>query len=332
MKRFKKICRKTQNELIAYIVTVLSNYGYDVIRENGFIYAKGNIPILLTAHMDTVHKETVQVIHTALIDDKYYISSPQGIGGDDRCGVYAILEIIKTHKPYVLFCENEEIGCLGALAFCNSSYIKDLSKLKYLIELDRANANDAVFYQCDNPEFTKFILKHTRYQEAHGSYSDISKLAPKCGVAAVNLSCGYYEAHNVKEYVVWEELLHTIDIVKDLLETECEQFKYIEAQYYYSRYYDYGYHYNYSSSPRTSYNQYTNYRSTNTSKSAQSIQYNENYNYVLLEVQHPSQYAPSHTVTSFTQAKTKDAAWGKFFLEHPHLCYNDILDFSYDYI
>lgn len=339
MKRFKKICRKTQSELISYLVAVLSNYGYTVIQEAGFIYARGDIPVLLTAHMDTVHKEPVQDIVTMLVGDTYQISSPQGIGGDDRCGVYAILEIIKTHKPYILFCENEEVGCLGSLAFCNSSYIKELSKLKYLIGLDRANAHDAVFYQCDNDDFTKFIFNTTGYKETWGSYSDISKLAPKCKVAAVNLSCGYYNAHTTREYVVWEELLNTIDVVKDLLETECEQFEYIESvRSYYSGYYknytDYS-RYNYYDSPRTSYNSYNQYLAQKEQEKTSykdETYYYEGYNYVLLEVQFPSKYDTKYTATVHIQAKTKEAAWGKFFLENSHVCYDDILDYSWDYI
>ena len=63
MKRFKKICRKTQKQLIPYLVYCLKYNGYDeVIKQDGFIYAKGEIPILLTAHMDTVHEKPVQSI------------------------------------------------------------------------------------------------------------------------------------------------------------------------------------------------------------------------------------------------------------------------------
>lgn len=230
-KRFKRIVKMTQPELKAYVANVLRSIGYTVVSEDGFVYAKGTEPYLLTAHMDTVHKEPVRQIRE-VVDKKgnHVISSPQGIGGDDRCGVFMILEILKERRPSVLFCEDEEIGGVGALKFCATKYIDDLKELKFLVELDRMNANDAVFYECDNPEFTEFVEKATGFKEAWGTFSDISELAPACGVAAVNLSCGYYKQHTTSEYVVWEETVAAIEATKKLITAECDKpFVYIEV-------------------------------------------------------------------------------------------------------
>ena len=35
-----------------------------------------------------------------------------------------------------------------------------------MIELDRANSKDAVFYECDNKDFTEYITSSTGYKEA----------------------------------------------------------------------------------------------------------------------------------------------------------------------
>lgn len=242
-KRFKRIVKMTQPELKAYLVNVLRSNGYEVVNEDGFLFAKGTEPYLLTAHMDTVHKEPVREIRE-VIDKKgrHIISSPQGIGGDDRCGVYMILEIIKEHKPSILFCEDEEIGGIGADKFCRTKYLDELFNMKFLVELDRMNANDAVFYDCDNDDFIMFVEKETGFKESWGTFSDISVIAPACGISAVNLSCGYYKQHTLEEYVVWEEMLAAIEATKKLLKANCpEAYEYVELEtdrWSYGRWYD----------------------------------------------------------------------------------------------
>ena len=327
MNTFKDVCKKTQKQLIPYLVSQLQTNGYtEVIQADGYIYAKGEIPILLTAHMDTVHKVQCSYINEYMVQDKHRLSSYQGIGGDDRCGIYMILELIKTHKCSVLFCEDEEIGGVGSKKFCESNFINDLSGMKYLIELDRANANDAVFYDCDNPEFTKFITENTGYKEAWGSFSDISYLAPKCKVAAVNLSCGYYNAHRTTEYVVWEEMINTIEVVKKLLDVECEQFEYIECKYPLGYHYGYGYNYGYNyrsqskgNSTHSSYGSYSRYTD------------DDDFIYYILTVQY-RQGDSTELKRDTVVGDSKNEAWGKFFIMRPDICYNDVYDYEFDYV
>lgn len=303
---FVEICKKTQKELIEWLPKILIKEGYtDVVYGKGYIYAKGKIPVLLTAHMDTVHDDKMIIFYEREENGKHIISSPQGIGGDDRCGIYMILEIIKTHKCSVLFCEDEEIGGVGSKAFCTTDLISELTNLNYLIELDRANANDAVFYDCDNKDFTKFILDNTGFKEEYGSFSDISYLAPASGVAAVNLSCGYYHAHTLKEEVVIEEMLTTIEVVKKLLDVESERFEYIETPYY-QRYARYGYYYD-----DYYYNYYNNsYYNKNNNKEVTLVVYLEDGPIIV-------------------HGSTIDEAWKNFFFEHSSICYNEVLDYEF---
>ena len=249
-KGFVQLCLPTQSELKVLLVKELIAAGYtDVIQSDGYIYATGNIPVLLTAHMDTVHHKRVEDFYEYYDENKkqHIISSPQGIGGDDRCGIYMILQIIKTHKCSVLFCEDEECGGIGSKKFTKTALIKEIENMKYMIELDRMNGKDAVFYSCDNTDFTKFIESNTGYKKAWGSFSDISTLMPAAGVAGVNLSCGYYNAHQTSEYVIVEEMLNTINVVKKLLDVQCDKFKYVARSYgnysggYYGSYYSRGY-------------------------------------------------------------------------------------------
>ena len=311
---FIALCKQTQAELKAYLPQKLIEAGYtEVIVDNGFIYAKGITPILLTAHLDTVHKETVKDFYERIENGNHIISSPQGIGGDDRCGVYMILEIIKEHKPFILLCEDEEIGGVGSSKFCKTEFIKELSELNYLIELDRANRNDAVFYDCDNPEFTKFITETTGYKEAWGSFSDISNLAPACKVAAVNFSCGYYHAHTTQEEVNVEEMLRTIEAVKKLLTTESKQFVYIEVD----NYYRYG---------RTNYNWYGGYNDSFYGTTKRSW-YNDNY------ILYVTFLNPDTGVECEKEyyGETEEACWVDFFMANPDVSFNMVLDFNVDY-
>ena len=228
MKNFINICKMDQAALKKYVTKHLSTTYHDVQSGNGYVYAQGTMPVLLVAHLDTVHKKLPQ---TVLYDEETKaISSPEGIGGDDRCGIYIIFEVIKKFHCSVLFCEDEEIGAIGADKFTDTDFAQQLS-FNYIIEFDRKGSNDAVFYDCDNPKFEEFITKDF-FKTAHGSFTDISILAPFFGCAAVNLSCGYYNAHTTSEYVVFPEMLKVIEESCKILErtTEKDEFEYIPCE------------------------------------------------------------------------------------------------------
>ena len=191
-----------------------------LISKGNFILVHGQAPVMLVAHMDTVHEQPVKDI--CLSADGKIIMSPQGIGGDDRCGVFALVNIYQSAqiKPWLLFCCDEEIGGLGAKAFCLAhqqlQLPNELNNLKFLIELDRKGKNDAVFYRCDNPDFEEYITGKG-FKTAQGSFSDISLIAPELNIAAVNLSCGYYSAHTRHEYINRSHLDNTIQKVINIV-------------------------------------------------------------------------------------------------------------------
>ena len=221
--RLDTILRKTQAELKAALIPELKSLGYSVRVSKGFIYARGTLPVLLVAHLDTVHPKPVQRICTS--NDGNILMSPEGIGGDDRAGVYMILQLLQKHHCHVLFCEDEESGGQGALAFVNSG-IKP--SVNYILELDRRGEKDAVFYSCNNPEFTDFVCSFG-FEEEFGSFSDISIIAPALGIAAVNLSCGYEHAHTRHEIINLAHLRKNIQRVSNMLATPSEPFNYVEG-------------------------------------------------------------------------------------------------------
>ena len=201
-----------------------------------YILVEGKAPVMLLAHLDTVHKEKVRTI--CYDKKRNVLMSPQGIGGDDRCGVYALLQVYKRSrvKPWLLFLCDEEIGCLGADQFCKDHehgvLPKGLDNLKFLIEIDRKGNNDAVYYDCANDEFEDYITSKG-FKTDWGSLSDISYVAPELGVAAVNLSSGYYNPHTLSEYIVKSDLERTIQRVIDIVEEADAQptYEYKERPY-----------------------------------------------------------------------------------------------------
>ena len=221
---FETILRLPQMELKKTLKAELKSRGYPITDKPGYLYAEGTIPVLLVAHMDTVHRQPVeQICYSA---DGAVAMSPQGIGGDDRCGVWMILQILRTTNCHVLFCEDEEVGCIGAKKFTGGSL---RPQVNYIVELDRRGNNDAVFYRCDNPEFEDFVTSFG-FETAGGSCSDISYIAPYLETAAVNISCGYYCEHQRHEYIHLEEIELNAARVAQMVTQQTEHFEYMEQQ------------------------------------------------------------------------------------------------------
>ena len=322
---FIKICKLSAKSLKKYLCGLMKEiYPDNTFIGDGYIYCKGEIPVLLTAHMDTVHKELVKDFYEDVQTDvngntTHTISSPQGIGGDDRCGIYEILQILEAgYRPHILFCEEEEIGGIGSEKFCGTKYIEELSKLKFLIELDRANANDLVFYENANQDWINWIEDETNWKTTWGSFSDICNLSPACGIASVNLSCGYYKAHTIYEYVIVEEMFEAIEIIKHLLNAseKVEAFEYIEETYSWNRnkYYDLDYRYDYN---YDSYDTYKNYVDEDFSK----------YNNYILEINFVNPFT-GNDATTYTSGNSEAECWMKFFQQNPDICFNDVLDYE----
>lgn len=220
-----EILKMSQIELKWYLYEELKTYGYMPVFADGYIFAQGQIPVGMVAHMDTVHQEPRKIEYKRGV-----MSSPTGLGADDRAGIYGILHLIrKGYRPTVIFTEDEEIGGVGAEKFIKADiYIEDL---KLFIELDRRGANDCVFYECDNMDFVEYIEKFG-FKENFGSFSDISFIAPHYKIGAVNLSIGYEFEHTNKEYLNISDMGKTLFRVEKIFNNLPEEaFEYFEYQY-----------------------------------------------------------------------------------------------------
>ena len=231
MLSFNEVFRPTDKVLLRMLEKIMKEVGYEIVKNKRFLYAHRSdaIPVIMVAHLDTVHHSMPKDIFWD--KNQNVLWSPEGLGADDRAGVWGILELIRRgHFPNVLFTMDEEIGGIGAKIA--AELIKP-EGVKFVIELDRKGSKDAVFYDCENPEFTKYV-EGFGFKEEWGSFSDISYLCPKWGIAGVNLSTGYYDAHFKTEYLKVAELIDVLGKVESIFANLPEEpFIYIESEFSY---------------------------------------------------------------------------------------------------
>lgn len=217
------LIKLNQEDLHSLIYSYLSNYYKNIKSEKSYLYAEGNIPIALVAHLDIVWDNQPSLVFYD--QEKEVMWSPSGLGADDRAGVFSIIKIVSHgFRPHIIFTHDEEIGGLGA---------EDLSKqdcpfkdLRYIIELDRQGAKDCVFYRCGNTDFFEYV-ESFGFEFNTGSFSDISFLCPAWNIAGVNLSVGYINEHTPQEHLFCRCMLDTIEKVENMLsEEDIPSFKY----------------------------------------------------------------------------------------------------------
>ena len=228
LKTFEQLASLKQSSLKKVLASFLKKHYPKVIHTKEYIFAEGDIPIALVAHMDTVFKAPPEEIFFDPV--KNVMWSPDALGADGRAGIFAIVQIIRSGlKPHVIFTTDEEIGGLGASKLAELDC--PFSDLKYVIELDRKGSNDCVFYDCENPKFTEYV-ESFGFEYSFGSYTDICEFCPTWKIAGVNLSIGYRDEHSVSEVLFVGRMYSTIEKVKKMLADAVnltEPFEYIPS-------------------------------------------------------------------------------------------------------
>lgn len=229
---FEQLCQAREQGVISVMYNFLKQRYTNIEKHPSFLLAKGDIPVALVAHADTVFKTPPK----QFFYDKYVnvMWSPDGMGADDRAGIFAIFNIIKNTKlrPHIIITTGEESGCIGAGKMI-ATYPQFPAPLKFLIQLDRRGFLDSVYYDCANDEFERYINKFG-FVTQWGSLSDISVLAPVWKVAAVNFSVGYIDEHSYIERLYVDVLFETINKVINILsdvqkDPSIPTFEYIDA-------------------------------------------------------------------------------------------------------
>lgn len=219
-----------ENRIQEFIANWLDERGIEYnVDEVGNIYniSQKNRP-LLSAHMDTV-QDNFDVMMAKFIEIKAGIVKGYGvIGGDDKCGIYAILDLLDGgHRDFnFVFSVQEEVGGIGIEYFVEEN---DLSHISWGLVLDRRGSSDILCnesHEYGTKDFAQALLsvgKNFGFSYGQGTFSDADYLSDQ--ISCANISVGYYNAHQKNEYVVLSELQNTINYVHSLVKHLDTKFK-----------------------------------------------------------------------------------------------------------
>ena len=217
LKIFTTLAKLTPEGLFESLSRYLKKYYKKIIRKEKYLYAIGDIPIALIAHADTVFSKPPDEIFYDMNKNVIW-GGANGLGADDRAGIFAILKIIqecKNGKPHIIITTEEELGCIGAKELIHDNP-KNFAPMKYIIQLDRRGKDDCVFYQCGNSQFIEYISAFG-FIKRYGSFSDISVICPSWDIAGVNLSIGYEDEHSYSERLYVSHMFETDDYYYNLI-------------------------------------------------------------------------------------------------------------------
>jgi putative aminopeptidase FrvX len=200
---------------------------------------------MFIAHTDTVHQKINKIIvkeeklvrpntfgktfdKTEVDCLKAYTENgdPTGIGGDDKCGIFICLELLKQlDKVKIGLFVSEETGCHGS-SKCDENFLKDVG---YITQYD-APGNHLISEICSGVRLFdregEFFTKTLKViEESFGNemlvqshpYTDVSQLKKKADVSCINMSCGYYNMHSNQEFVSIEDVRRAIEAGKNMV-------------------------------------------------------------------------------------------------------------------
>lgn len=199
---------------------------------HGFLYVPGTRKdrCLLAAHADTYFDSAylgTSACGGAVCENGIYRSvTPRcGFGADDRAGC-AILWLLRNSGHSLLITDGEEHGQRGAHYLCEEypELFRELNKHSFILQLDRRNGND---YKCYSLPVTKKFLRYIEEEtgfvraESPGRTDIVALCDTVCGA---NLSVGYRNEHTAEETLCVSEWLHTLDVVRRMLEKPLKRY------------------------------------------------------------------------------------------------------------
>ena len=191
------------------------------------------------SHTDTVHHiDTINVKDMMLKNAQGELKPalkafndnerPTGIGGDDKCGVFACLTLLKE-LPYLkaAFFASEVTGC-----HCSKSAdSKFFENVGYGIQFDAPENwmitekcfgqilfdRDTEFFEKIDKVLTEGMITEQMQYMVH-PYTDVYALRSKFDFSCINFSIGYYDYHSPEEYVVIEDVFNGIEMGRKMIE------------------------------------------------------------------------------------------------------------------
>lgn len=235
----KKICRvqspsgqeRNMINFIKNFIKLVENTNCVEDKYGNLLITKGELeegefyPCLI-AHMDEVHDFNSHRI-ICEVDDFMFawdkkIGKRDGIGADDKNGIYIALEMLKRFdKLKIFFSVGEEIGCVGT----NRVDLKFFDNVGYMMQCDRRGSSDLIVYtnsiDVTSDEFLidiSHICIQYDYAEARGVYTDVGALKLRgVNVSGCNISCGYFDEHSENELIHLPSLENCMNFVYFIL-------------------------------------------------------------------------------------------------------------------
>lgn len=197
----------------------------------------------IVAHMDTVHDIqkgdiiVVPVKNGILTAVNSITMRQMGIGGDDKCGIYAALDCMnRLEHCKIAFFVDEEIGCVGS-SRANIDWFHDC---RFILQADRRGKCDFVTDICGDLSSMEFqaavepFLKKRNFNFTHGMMTDVQALRDiGVGISCANISAGYYNPHMSNEYIVCSHLANTTELMYEICINVKEKFSFVPQ---YSKY------------------------------------------------------------------------------------------------
>ena len=226
----------TENNIPFYKDTY--NNVYETKQESQELPEDFHFPCVIS-HTDTVHEICNLNIREEFLPNaqgeeklslKAYdnIGLPVGIGGDDKCGVFACLTLLKELPNLkAAFFVSEETGCHGS----NKSDPEFFKNVGYGIQFDAPENwmitekcfgqilfdRDSEFFEVCDKVLTEGMVKEDMDYMVH-PYTDVYALRGKFNFSCINFSIGYYEYHSRNEYVVVEDVFNGIEMGRKMIE------------------------------------------------------------------------------------------------------------------
>jgi putative aminopeptidase FrvX len=242
-----------ESKMVEYLISTIGDMEGVTLTcdEHNNIYAvkgkldEGEFYPMFIAHTDTVHQKVDKIIvkEENLVRPNTFGKSfgtdevsclkaytedgnPTGIGGDDKCGIFICLELLKQlDKVKIGLFVSEETGCHGS-SKCDEDFLKDVG---YITQYD-APGNHLISEICSGVRLferdSEFFDKTLQViEESFGNemmvqshpYTDVSQLKKKSDVSCINMSCGYYNMHSNQEFISIEDVKNAIEAGKNMV-------------------------------------------------------------------------------------------------------------------
>jgi di/tripeptidase len=169
------------------------------------------------SHTDTVHRiDTINIKEEMLPNAQKEIKlsykayndegNPTGIGGDDKCGVFACLSLLKELPNLkAAFFVAEETGCNGSLK-ANKNFFKNVG---YGIQFDAP----------ENWMITEECFGQVLFDRDTEFFESCDKVLTEGMIKEDPFSIGYYNYHTKNEYVVVEDVFNGADMGRRMIES-----------------------------------------------------------------------------------------------------------------